>query len=82
MTALPELPSVYLGTKGGFSPVLVEQDFLNCRYLSLHPTKTGVRVCVFVLFSTHSERGFLELPIEITSIYKISIQLLSPENLF
>ena len=32
--------------KGEFSPVLVEKIFLNCRYLSVHPTKTGVKVCV------------------------------------
>ena len=82
MTTWLEVSRVHFRMKGGFSPVLLEQIFLNCRYLSLHPTKTGVRFCVFVLFSTHSERGFLELPMETTSIHKISIQLQTPENLF
>ena len=82
MTAWLEVFRVQFGMKGGFSPVLVEQILLNCRYLSVHRTKTGERVCVFVLFPPHSARGFQDLPMEATSIHKISIQLLTPENLF
>ena len=54
--------------KEELNPVVVELILLNCRYLSVLRTKKGVKVCVFVIFSTHSERGFLELPIETTSI--------------
>jgi len=82
MTAWLEVSRFHIGMKGGFSPVLVEQILLNCRYLSVHRTKKGVRVCVFVLFPPHSERGFLDLPMEATFIHKISIQLMTPENLF
>ena len=59
----------------------LEQILLNCRYLSVHLTKTGERVCVSY-FSHHISRGFQDLPMEATSIHKISIQLLTPENLF
>ena len=53
---------VHIGMKGGFGPVLVEQILLNCRYLSVHPTKTGLRVYVFVLIPPHSERDFWTCP--------------------
>jgi len=66
---------------GGFSPFLVKQILLNCRYLSVHRTKTGVRVCVFVLFPPHFAR-VSGLAHEAAFIHKISIQLLTPENLF
>ena len=36
----------------------------------------------FVLFPPYSVRGFLDLPLEATFIHKISIQLMTPENLF
>ena len=68
MTAWMEVSRVHFRIKEELNPVLVKQILLNCRYLSVHRTKKGVRVFVFVLFSTHSERGFLELPIETTSI--------------
>ena len=46
MTAWLEMSRVHFGIKGGFRPVLVEQILLNCRYLLVHLTKTGARVCV------------------------------------
>ena len=81
MTAWLEVSRIHIRMMEGFSPVLVEQILMNCHYLSLHPTKTGVKVCVSSL--SH------QIPSEIsgfahkaTSIHKISIQLLTPENLF
>jgi hypothetical protein len=53
MTAWLEVSRFHIGMKGGFSPVLVEQILLNCRYLSVHRTNKGVRVCVFAHFSSH-----------------------------
>jgi len=56
MTAWMEVSRVHFRMKGGFSPVLVEQILLNCLYLSVHPTKIGVRVCVFAVFPPHFVR--------------------------
>ena len=36
----------------------------------------------FVLIPPHSMGGFMDVPFEATSIHKISIQFLTPENLF
>ena len=54
---------VHIGMKGGFGPVLVEQILLNCRYLSVHPTKTGLKIRVIALFPSHFARvsGFTHL---------------------
>ena len=73
---------VHIGMKGGFSPPLEEQILLNCRYLSVHPTKTGVRVFVFVLFYHFPSEGFWNYPWKQHLFKIISIQLLTPENLF
>jgi len=52
MTAWLEVSRVQFGMKGGFSPVLVEQSLLNCRYLSVHRKKTGVKGLCFRTFPT------------------------------
>ena len=54
---------VHIGMKGGFGPVLVEQILLNCRYLSVHPTITGLKIRVIALFPSHFARvsGFTHL---------------------
>ena len=37
---------VHIGMKEELNPVLVKQIHLNCTYLSVNRTKTGVKVCV------------------------------------
>ena len=44
MTAWLEMS--HFRIKEDSDPVLVEQILLNCRYLLVHLTKTGARVCV------------------------------------
>ena len=63
MTAWLEVSRVHIGMKGGFGPVLVVQILLNCRYLSVHPTKTGLKIRVIALFPSHFARvsGFTHL---------------------
>ena len=56
MTAWLEMSRVHFGIKGGFRPVLVEQILLNCRYLLVHLTKTGVKVSILALFPSHFAR--------------------------
>ena len=82
MTAWLEVSRVHFRMMGRFSPVLVEQILLNCRYLSVHRTKRQGWGIVFSHFSITSRAGFQDLPIEATSIHKISIKLLTPEYLF
>ena len=46
------------------------------------PFKDRVESLCFCTFLNTSRAGYQDLPIEATSIHKISIQLLAPENLF
>ena len=65
MTAWLEMSRVHFGMKEGFGPVLVELILLNCRYLSVHRTKTGQR-SMLSLISYHLARvfaGFAQLSI-------------------
>jgi hypothetical protein len=62
MTAWLEVSRVQFGMKGGFSPVLVEQSLLNCRYLSVHRKKTGVKGLCFRTFPIVFREGFRIYP--------------------
>ena len=46
MTAWMEVSRVHFRIKEELNPVLVKQILLNCPYLSVNRTKTGVKVCV------------------------------------
>ena len=56
MTALLEVSRVHFRIKEELNPVLVKQILLNCPYLSVNRTKTGVKVSILALFPSHFAR--------------------------
>ena len=82
MTALVKMSENQMKIKGGFSPVREEQILVTWRYLPVTLSQTRFKRVYYRTFPPTFFTGLPELLMEVTFIQKISIQLLTPENLF
>ena len=82
MTAFPKVSRFLIGMKGVLSPRLVEQILLPWCCLPEPLSQTGGYGKCYRKIPTAFFKGLADLLKEVTSIHKISIQLLIHEDLF
>ena len=81
MTALPEVSKFQIGMKGVLSPVTCGADFthLTLPVCEQHEDRGGM--CVIAHFPSSFLQSYRICPVKQHSIHKMTIRLLTPENL-